>query len=1300
MNNVLMWVAGAVALVFCALIAVPPIIDWNQYRGVFEEEASRLVGREVRVGGKVNLRILPVPYVRFEKVRIADAAGIAGSFIRVENFTLLLSVPPLLRGIIEARQLELDQPTLRLRFDKGGGGNWQKLNVRSQDLAFVPSGFALQSALIRDGSIVLEADNGRELSRIGGIRGELVARALRGPYRFVGQAEIAHTPLDLRLATAEPDRDGDVSLTASAISPSSGAKHTFKGRLSAIATTPKLTGELTSRAPLNFRAGRDAGAFMFDLSASLHADHRAARLDQLTISFDSAGRPQQLAGNITTTWQDQLTIAGRLRSKWLDLDAITGNRTRELPFRAIELLAGGGFDIGADGNSRIEVEIDQANLGGEIVSGLGVRIVHADNEIRVDRVIAGLPGRTRLRADGLLRMTAPGLEWQGHALVDGHNFGQFLKWAWPGGLEVSGKSAGKFTLSSDLSYLPGKVEFNNALTTIASRTSRGSATYSYAARPLLTVDWQGDSIDLSGFGDRVLSNENIAALLGFEFPHPDTTSKLRRRLQDADFDLRLQAGEIFDGSRTLREVDILFSRTASSLRIGKSHLTIEPELTISLEGALANIDKDPDWRINGSVRARSEEGFAAAAALVQLATGKTDFYRGVAAAYPLNLAVSSVSSQANGQRTTTFVADGALRSGRLRLRAETSGPASKWRNNPLRLDLKLDGSQVDRLLVGFVQGLPARSSMASKLPLDRPSPARQPRPSFLRANLHGVPAQGLQLALAMVSPSARLRIEAQGNTDKRGGDIVWSGKGEGRIIDVGPIAHLLEPGARRLFSRPVAAGGAFLFREISAGWAVEPVDFRISDSRLTGVLNVNHAGDGTARPKLTGSLNVDQLSAPALLAALVSPPSDHASGAGSLDNDGVASVWPEQPFDLTAAGLMDIDIGLRVARMRLGDKLDISDAKLELKTSDGKLALNRMTGRMLAGDLDANLHIAPAAAGAKFSAAVSLRGAEIQRLVSVRQPGQVAGQFSTSLKVEAQALSPRAMITGLRGAGRLDLKQARLPGMETDALTAIADGVVIGDIGPDQLAARLSEIVTGGGVDIGSQSASLKIADGALEVGELVRRIGRARMINRTSVDIVGLAIDSQWTIDTVLKKALEPGIEPKPLPAVQISYTGPLAELSLIQPAVNTGNLQRELTVRKMEHDVRRLERLRREDEKRAKAESVRLRNLELKRRRALEAEVRKRSRLIVPSAGRVPRVPAPPRTTAPSAVAPPTATGTVTRETLPLPQPPTGPGSAAPATFNAGTVMSQPAAPPTPRPPVQQRQNRQPWNPFDNGN
>ncbi|MEQ1716394.1 MAG: AsmA family protein, partial [Hyphomicrobium sp.] len=111
MNNGLLYLGSLMAFVLAALFGVPYFIDWNGYRGVFEEEASKVLGRDVRVGGAVNVRFLPTPFVRFEKVRLSDVTGQTGEpFLRAESFTMRLAVSPLLRGAFEANEIELNKP--------------------------------------------------------------------------------------------------------------------------------------------------------------------------------------------------------------------------------------------------------------------------------------------------------------------------------------------------------------------------------------------------------------------------------------------------------------------------------------------------------------------------------------------------------------------------------------------------------------------------------------------------------------------------------------------------------------------------------------------------------------------------------------------------------------------------------------------------------------------------------------------------------------------------------------------------------------------------------------------------------------------------------------------------------------------------------------------------------------------------------------------------------------------------------------------------------------------------------------
>src|SRR5688572_30456735 len=156
MNNALLYLGGILITALAVLFAVPRFVDWNSYRGIFEEEATRILGREVRVGGDVNLRLLPAPFVSFEKLRIADIGDDGGnSIIRAESFTMWLSVPPLLRGVLEAHKVELRRPVINLAINADGNGNWRTLAVTPGTIPFAPKEVALQSVAVQDGAVIV-----------------------------------------------------------------------------------------------------------------------------------------------------------------------------------------------------------------------------------------------------------------------------------------------------------------------------------------------------------------------------------------------------------------------------------------------------------------------------------------------------------------------------------------------------------------------------------------------------------------------------------------------------------------------------------------------------------------------------------------------------------------------------------------------------------------------------------------------------------------------------------------------------------------------------------------------------------------------------------------------------------------------------------------------------------------------------------------------------------------------------------------------------------------------------------------
>ena len=240
MSNGLLYIAGLFSLALAALFAVPHFVDWNGYRGVFEEEATRILGREVRVGGDVNVRLLPAPYVSFEKLRIADPTGTTGEpFFRADSFTMRLSVAPLLKGIIEANEIVLEKPVLRLAVDAEGGGNWRSFSIAPGSLPFVPAGVTLQSVKIVDGVIAFHGPKGIGFAELDGLNGELKAESIDGPFAFKGITKWQGGDREVRISTGATEADGGIRFKAIVRGTSGGASvYSVDGRLDDLERSP------------------------------------------------------------------------------------------------------------------------------------------------------------------------------------------------------------------------------------------------------------------------------------------------------------------------------------------------------------------------------------------------------------------------------------------------------------------------------------------------------------------------------------------------------------------------------------------------------------------------------------------------------------------------------------------------------------------------------------------------------------------------------------------------------------------------------------------------------------------------------------------------------------------------------------------------------------------------------------------------------------------------------------------------------------------------------------------------------
>jgi len=105
-NSFLLALTAFLILVLSALFAAPLFIDWNDYRPVFETQATKLLGRQVKVGGEVHLVLLPAPELRFDDIKVADQQGrLDRPFLEARSVEAWLNIGALMSGGMEAKQI-------------------------------------------------------------------------------------------------------------------------------------------------------------------------------------------------------------------------------------------------------------------------------------------------------------------------------------------------------------------------------------------------------------------------------------------------------------------------------------------------------------------------------------------------------------------------------------------------------------------------------------------------------------------------------------------------------------------------------------------------------------------------------------------------------------------------------------------------------------------------------------------------------------------------------------------------------------------------------------------------------------------------------------------------------------------------------------------------------------------------------------------------------------------------------------------------------------------------------------------
>lgn len=1201
MNNVLLMLGALLVGILAALVAVPMMIDWNGYRGAFEEEASRLMGRDVRLGGGVNVRILPVPYVRFEKLRIADLESTGGDpLFRAESVTMRLSVAPLLRGVFEAKSVELKKPALRLVVDAQGRGNWRSLTLTPGSLPFLPGDVSLQSVEIEGGTLVIAGPSGKELAQFDQIDGELSADGIEGPYKFKGLASWYGEAREFRIATGKSEADGSARVRASVRLPSNQNTYNFDGRLVDLKGKPRIDGDLTAKLPISAgRPGKPAAegdANAFELKAKVSGDMAAGQLSDIALSLDQPGDPQLITGLVKAAWGEALRFDMALASRSFNLDRLVGDRGSVDPLDTMRaglnvILAA----LPAEAETDAVLKADRVTLAGEPVTGVAITVNRRAGTLEIKDLKALLPGATRLEASGTINRDAKSASgFTGPVSLRGANLARFLAWAKkpaagaasPASVRTSeallhGRFEGPFAVEGQLAMSGGTIELTGGLAEVAGLPLSGELRYSGEGRRRIAILMQGQRFDAAQLWPGGFDAQALRAYFAGA-PVPGEGSGLFGYSPDAaDLRVEVRAAEVqLTPAINLRDVDTAFSVERGKVAVPRMRFATAAGLTVDLDGQLAGLSAavhtaaatagTPAGR-RGTVRwFVNAPNPQAAGELINAidwpASGRPTqaAIAALTALGPLRLAGSTTI----GERLPAAIdvaLDGTVDGGRFTATVRLDQGLANWRTAPLDIMAMVESGNVEAWL-----------DLAGLRALPRPGRSTAPRPGQAFIKVEGQPQSGVTAMVGLTSDTLALVYQGTAANPKPG-EITLDGvagltardaadafalagltlgQGAAGVPLAGQIEIKLAGGALRLASNEVKLAGATL-----RGQATVTPGSKATDS-----------GAPAAR-ELEATIAADQLSLPGLLLVLADRGTD---ASVAQPGAGARSVWPDRP--LTFAGLDGLRgrVKLSAGRVALEGGSALSNAQAVIAVAPGSVTVGELSASGLGGQLKGTLVLEKAPAGARLAGDWTLTGASLSSLGA-----SAPADFNISVK--AQGLSPSGLVAALEGKGEAALGAGKVKAVAPGAVAAIVEGVLAGKVPPagEDLVSALRLALASSTLDVAPRIVPFTISEGIARAPGAVFATAGGRASFDGTIDLNLMRFSTDWRIEANAK----PGVTGKPkapLPAIVVSTAGPIANMAEADTKLVTAAFEQEVSVRKLERDVEELERLRRLDEER----------------------------------------------------------------------------------------------------------------------
>jgi uncharacterized protein involved in outer membrane biogenesis len=1019
-QTTLLGLAIAFIIALIAALVGPYFIDWNQFRPQFEAEASRIVGAPVRVAGQIDARLLPAPSLQLRSVTVGGANDLGK--IRAEKLAVEFSLGSLMRGEWRATELTVNGMALDLGLDARGRIDWP---ASTGTFNF---GQLAIDRLNLTGRVALHDAASRGTLELNDIAFSGDVRSLAGAIRGDGNFLLGGTRYPFRVSSGQT-QDGNGTRVHFSIDPGQRALSVdLDGVLAFDQRAPRFEGAMIVAAPA---VKADASVTPWRVTARVKADQRAARLDQLEVSYGPEERALRFAGSGEASFGVSPLLRATLAARQLDLDRFVATDNASEPVRALPAMRTLLADIpSVPMPVQLEFSSEQIMLGGRPVQDIAAELRADAATWTVRRLEFRAPGSTRVSLSGASAPNAAPDAFKAALSVDAADPDALVTWL-QGRSDLAFRGQKPLRLRGEVSVAPHGVALNAMKAEFDGGAVDGRVAVSHLRSDgglRVEADLKAERLDLDAAAALMRS------LAGPRGEWPEEAS------------LALDIGRAISAGRELRPLQAKFGYSPKAITL--EQLKIGQPDDVMLEGS-GNFDRA---NVTGKLALKSS-----AASFGQLTAQINPFAPSLAARLnamgaspgPARANLALELEKGSADRASVRMAldlDAPQLKGATTIAARPPITAVKGidletlRRSDLSIESKLSSAQGGALL--------------TLLGLDRVIAVGE-GPARFEGSATG--AWGAPLQMKAKLSGTGLDAEAQGTAEpfasepKASGHLRIASANFAPLLDLKPADTLAQNIG--LSSRLTVAGNK---------WTFDDLDSTISGSRLRGRVALTLDEEKS----IEGEVGFDSLAlAPALALAVGAAGHDTSEPLGA----GLVKGWRGR-------------LAFQALRAALPGGAELQPVSGVVKADGRSLVFDDIKGKIGGGEAATTIDVRPDANGISLNARVQLSNVEGAAL-RYRALAMPAGRASLQMTLASQGRSAAALLGALSGTGTVTLDGAKFVGLDPRAFEV---AVRAGDSGQAKDDARLKQIVepalAAGALWAGSVQVPFTIRDGRVRV--------------------------------------------------------------------------------------------------------------------------------------------------------------------------------------------------------------------------